>query len=177
MRAIKTTTISILAVGLLAGSTVGVAAQDEEAAAGTGTPIMVAGTMDDDASVQRSDTVIEGIRFEMDDPRLTGTATLATHATSDEGSDFKTSFVLGQAVRIANEDGWWSGEGTGVEYWGGNENPEQGLRLDMWPELTGAGDYDGLSAYLIVDHSQNPPTVEGVIYAGEPPPFPEVPAE
>jgi hypothetical protein len=31
MRAIKTTTISILAVGLLAGSAVGVAAQDEEA--------------------------------------------------------------------------------------------------------------------------------------------------
>ncbi|MGD8683697.1 MAG: hypothetical protein PVG27_07100, partial [Chloroflexota bacterium] len=33
MRAVKTTTISILALGLVAGSALGVAAQDEEAAA------------------------------------------------------------------------------------------------------------------------------------------------
>jgi hypothetical protein len=39
VRAIRTTTISIVAVGVLAGSAVGVAAQDEEAAAGAPEPL------------------------------------------------------------------------------------------------------------------------------------------
>jgi hypothetical protein len=178
VRAIRTSIISILSIGLLAGSAVGVAAQDEEAAEPS-TPTMVMGTIDDDAAVRRAGEgiVIEGIRFEMDDPRLTGTATLATNVTTDEGSSFRQTWVLGQALRLENEGGWWSGQGTGVEHTGGSANPEVALLHATWPLLTGAGDYEGLSAYLIVDQSQNPPTVEGVIYAGEPPSLPEVPAE
>ena len=43
--------------------------------------------------------------------------------------------------------------------------------------LTGSGAYEGLSAYLIIDGSEDAPIVEGVIYAGEMPPSPELPAE
>jgi hypothetical protein len=140
------------------------------------TPTLVVGTLDDNAAVDNG-AVTEGIRLEMDDPRVTGTATVATNVNTHEGSGFSQTWVLGQALRIENEAGWWSGQGTGVEHTGGTANPEESLRLETWPQLTGAGDYEGLSAYLIVDYSQNPPTIEGVIYEGEPPSFPEVPTE
>ena len=46
--------------------------------------------------------------------------------------------------------------------------------------LTGEGDYQGLSAYLMVDWStwseDTLPIVDGAVFPGEAPPFPEVPS-
>jgi hypothetical protein len=120
--------------------------------------------------------IAEGDRFEMDDPRLTGTVTVAVNVDVHKESDF-TDVVAGSlALRIENEAGSWSGQGTGVSHGGGGIPQEEALNLDTWL-LTGAGAYEGLSAYLIVDGTEDPATVEGAIFAGEMPPFPELPAE
>jgi len=190
VRAIKTSIISILAIGLLAGSAVGAAAQDEEVAAEPTTPAKVTGTIDSEAGdlVQEpTETVVDGVlevrggvftgdRFEMDDPRLTGTATGTFNVDVHKESDFIDVVAGSLGLRIENEAGSWSGQGTTVFHGGGTIPQEEALNLDTWL-LTGAGAYEGLSAYLIVDPTEDPPTVEGVIYAGEMPPFPELPAE
>jgi hypothetical protein len=190
VRAIKTSIISILAIGLLAGSVVGVTAQEEEAAAEPSTPARVTGTIDPAASgpVQEpTETVVDGVlevrgligqegRIEMDDPRLTGTATLAVNVDVHKVSDFEDVVAGSFALRLDNEAGSWSGQGTSVGHNGAGMSPEDALGLDTFV-LTGAGAYEGLSAILIVDPTGDQPAVEGVIFAGEMPPAPEVPAE
>ena len=189
MRAIKTSVITILAVGLLAGSTVGVAAQEEEAAAEPSTPAKVAGTINEEASdlVQEpTETVVDGMlevrgvvftgdRFEMDDPRLTGTVTGAVNVDVHKVSDFEDVVLQTLEIRIENDDGSWSGQGTNLIHAGGAVPEEETIDLVTLP-MTGAGAYEGLSAYLIVVGTEDPTTVEGVIYEGELPPFPELPA-
>ena len=84
MRAIRTTTISILAVGLLAGSAVGVAAQDEAAdpmapaffeveyIAGDDFEV-VEGTYEELEEGERFvGEVVRGMLFEAEDPRASG---------------------------------------------------------------------------------------------------------
>jgi hypothetical protein len=190
VRAIKTTTISILALGLLAGSAVGVAAQDEEAAAEPGTPARVTGTIDDtgnelvqeptetvvDGVLEVRGVIVEGDQFEMDDPRLTGTVTLAVNVDVHKVGDFEDIVAGSFALRLENEAGSWAGQGTSVGHNGAGMSQEEALGLDTWV-LTGAGAYDGLSAILIVDPGGDQPTVEGVIFAGEMPPAPELPAQ
>ena len=190
MRATKTSVISILAIGLLAGSAVGVAAQDEEAAAEPSTPAKVTGTIDAaasdlvqeptetvvDGTLEVRDGVFAGDRFEMDDPRLTGTATAAFNIDVHKVSDFEDVVAGSFALRLENEAGSWSGQGTSVFHGGATIPEDEAFQLDTWL-LTGAGAYEGLSAYLVVDGTEDPPTVEGVILAGEMPPFPALPAE
>jgi hypothetical protein len=190
VKGLKPTFISILAIGLLAGSAVGVAAQEEEAAAEPSTPVKVAGTINTEASdlVQKPtetvvdgtlevrDVIVKGDRFEMDDPRLTGTATLAVNVDVHKASDFIDIGSQALAMRIENETGSWSGQGTSGFHNGATIPEGEAFQLDTWL-LTGADAYEGLSAYLVVDGSEDPPTVEGVIFAGEMPPFPALPTE
>jgi len=190
VKGLKPTLISILAIGLLAGSAVGVAAQDEEAAAEPSTPAKVTGTIDAEASdlVQEpTETVVDGTlevrdgvfagdRFEMDDPRLTGTANVAFNVDVHKASDFIDIGSQTLAMRIENEAGSWSGQGTSGFHGGATIPEDEAFQLDTWL-LTGADAYEGLSAYLVVDGTEDPPTVEGVIFAGELPPFPALPTE
>lgn len=190
MRTIKTSVTSILAISLLAGSAVGVAAQSEQAAAEPSTPTKVTGTIDgaaSDLTQEPTETVVDGVlevrggvaegdRFEMDDPRLTGTVTLAFNVDVHKVSDFIDVVPVALALRLENEAGSWSGQGTGASHGGGEIPQDEAFQLDTWL-LTGADAYEGLSAYLIVDPTEDPPTVEGVIFAGGMPPAPELPAE
>jgi hypothetical protein len=190
VKGLKPTFISILAIGLLAGSAVGVAAQEEEAAAEPSTPAKVTGTINTEASdlVQEpTETVVDGTlevrdgvfagdRFEMDDPRLTGTATGAFNVDVHKVSDFIDIVSQMMAGRIENEAGSWSGQGTSVFHGGATIPEDEAFQLDTWL-LTGADAYEGLSAYLVVDGTEDSPTVEGVVFAGEMPPFPALPAE
>ena len=189
MKGLKPTFISILAIGLLTGSAVGVAAQEEEAAAEPSTPAKVAGTIDSEPSdlVQEpTETVVDGVlevrgviaegdQFEMDDPRLSGTVTLAVNVDVHKVSDFEDIVAGSFALRLDNEGGSWSGQGTSVGHNGAGMSPEEALGLDTWV-LTGAGAYDGLSAILVVDPGGTEVAVDGVIFAGEMPPAPELPA-
>ena len=129
MRAIKTTTISILALGLLAGSAVGVAAQDDEAAAEPSTPAKVAGMIDTsgtapvqeptvtevDGGLEVRGAITEGDQFEMDDPRLTGTVTKVDNVDVHDVVNDEGVVVAGSlALRLDNGAGSWSGQGTNI---------------------------------------------------------------
>ena len=165
MRAIKTTTISILAIGLLAGSAVGVAAQDEETAAGA-------------TSFTGSVSGGEGVDVETTDPRLTGSVLQAQNTDIHSVSD-RDQFVAPRSVnwRIENEGGAWTGQGYELHGWGADDPHQEAFGVTVLM-LTGEGDYEGLSAYLMVDYSGAEvtlPTVDGAVFPGEAPPFPEVP--
>jgi len=190
MRATKTTVISIIAIGLLAGSSVAVAAQEEEAAAEPSTPAKVTGTINTetgDLVEEPTETVVDGMlevrdgaftgeRFEMDDARLSGTGTVAFNVDVHPVNDFEDVVLEVVDFRIDNDDGSWAGRGTMFVHNGAEIPEEEAINLMTLP-LTGSGAYEGLSAYLIIDGSEDQPIVEGVIYAGEMPPFPELPAE
>jgi hypothetical protein len=188
VRAIKTSTISILAIGLVAGSALGVAAQDEEAAAEPSTPAKVAGTIEGGGDVvqEPTETVVDGLlevrdfvlvgdALEMDDPRMTGSISVTFNADVHKVSDFEDVVLQTVELRIDNDDGSWTGQGTQLNHDGAGISEEEVINLLTLP-MTGSGAYEGLSAYLFFDFSGDPPTVEGAIYEGELPPFPELPA-
>jgi hypothetical protein len=182
VRAIKTSIISILAVGLLAGSAVGVAAQDEEF------PPLVyfTGSADEpgrfvepevtegDLGWTMSGLEVHDIPFEMSDPRISGS--LSGFGQGAGGGPFgEEGFVNFDAYtyRIDNEGGSWEGQGT--YFWVAEGEDDE--KVDMSTMLlTGSGDYEGLYAYVFTDWL-NEPNIRGIITSLEPAAFPEpVPA-
>jgi hypothetical protein len=147
VRAIKTSVISMLAIGLLAGSAVGVAAQGDEAAAvfeWSTAPGEVEGT----AIVEATDT------------RATGVLNLGL------GEAFVTDDVIIASVsgRLVNDGGSWMG--TGRSYGGNAEDQDQ----VVW-ELLGADGYDGLMLFMFDGGS-----MWGIIVPADAvPPYPEPP--
>jgi hypothetical protein len=192
VRAIKTTTISILALGLLSGSTVVVAAQDEEAVDMPTGPATFSGTYEGSwpPVVELTETIVDGVEqyrdevlagsIETTDPRLTGSVLNAQNTDVHRVSG-RDQYVAPRAVnyRIENEGGAWTGQGYELHGWGADDPHQEpgGATVLM---LTGEGDYEGLSAYLLVDWSTwsetTLPTVDGAVFPGEAPPFPEVPS-
>jgi len=144
VRAIKSTTISILAVGLLAGSAVGVAAQDSGAMV-TGTVEYAEGTYFDTGSDGAVTSSSPGVIFSMSDPRLSGTAEITTYGVQAMGGDGFIEAGFGtDVITLQNDDGAWSGVGTSALVL-----DEQGPSvMEATWHLTGEGAYDGLSAYL-----------------------------
>ena len=192
MRAIKTSVISILAIGLLASSAVGVAAQDEEAAGVPTGPASFSGTYEGTWPPlnEGTNTFVDGLELfrdqvfadsiETTDPRLTGSVLQAQNTDVHDVSG-RDQFVAPRSVnwRIENEGGAWTGQGYELHGWGADDPHQEAFGVTVLM-LTGEGDYEGLSAYLMVDWStwseDTLPTVDGAVYPGEAPPFPEVPS-
>jgi hypothetical protein len=185
VRAIKTTTISILAVGLLAGSAVGVAAQDEassEASFITGT--IGASSVIGEPVVSVTDGIEDGrglVRegpIEVSDPRLTGTLVRVINFSFRPVSSSGALLVQTDLWSIENDGGSWSGPSTGIS---GVDDVPSDFTTDLETVvLTGEGDYDGLSAYLVADWTpETGADIQGAIFAGEMPPTPDefAPAE
>ena len=174
MRAIRTTIISILAMGLLAGSAVGVAAQDEAAVDESMGPALVSGVLSSDGSQVEGETRttqngivrdqwVETTNTEMNDPRLSGVLTidLTRERFDTVGTD------LGWAtVRIENDAGFW--DGTSVDT--SDRTTRSGEEVAYY-ELVGGGAYEGLSAVLF---QTEPPSgdwlLSGIIFPGDLPP-------
>jgi hypothetical protein len=183
MRGTKTTTVSILALGLLAGSAVGVAAQDEETPTEPSTPAIVTGTqLGVGEPVQESvDTVVDGVsqgrgsvmagdQFEADDPRLTGSFSMAVNGDSRTIGDTAV-YLISPSMRIENDEGAWSGQCDLLVIADGGPDPFACL-------FSGEGAYDGLSAYLVFENPEQPPNpFKGLIFEGPLPPMPEPPVE
>jgi len=171
VRVIKTITISILAIGLLAGSAVGVAAQPEgEAAYVTGT-IAFSGS----ECVEATGWVECPINLDASDSRLSGDGSWRTSGVPMQSED---AFVVlvSMSLRIANDEGAWTGDGL-LYALPANEDPV-GTDEPTWV-LTGEGAYDGLTAVLRADLGPDG-SFAGVIVGAEPPaapPVPEPPAE
>jgi hypothetical protein len=160
---------------------------EAEAASEPSTPARVTGTTGKDGKVIRepSEAVVEGVMqvrdfviewgpLEVDDPRLAGRATVVLNADVHEERDSIQIVPQAIALRIENEAGSWSGQGTSISRGRGAVPPAEALNLDTIV-LTGAGAYEGLTAYLVVDGTQDPARVDGAIVAGSLPPYPILP--
>jgi hypothetical protein len=177
MRMIKTTTISILAVGLLAGSAVGVAAQDDAAVAEV-TSFTGERTTQQDQVVEGTSSASGGLdevtgsvyvgSLVASDPRLTGTYTSTDNYivdTTEMLDDFSNFNVVSASTwELTNDGGSWIVEVTSF----GN------IEADVnagWLEFTGQGGYEGLSAYAVADWRDSPQFV-GTVF---PRPMLEIP--
>jgi hypothetical protein len=187
VKGLKPTFITAIAIGLLAGSTVGVTAQEEEAAseAPTGTSFFtgtyepapeptVEGTVSEFDDVEQVRDMLLEDSIDTSDPRVSGTVSRTVNADFHTLSDVGQVAYWTHAWRIANEGGTWTGPGTGLSDSG---SPTRAFFDTDTLLLTGEGGYAGLTAYLDLDWTQDPVVVTGAVFAGEAPPFPEPPAE
>jgi hypothetical protein len=180
VRAIKTTTISILALGLVAGSAVGVAAQDDETAAGavsfTGTAFGVPGGPD----VETTETdlgngfiALDGFTYrntwESSDERLTGDLTGVVNQVvnpSASATGGLPDIIMSIAIELTNDGGSWLGEGTGFG------STDLDFVKEMYT-LVGQGGYEGLTAYVIAETTGREPALSGIIFPTAMPEAPE----
>jgi hypothetical protein len=134
-------------------------------------------TREVDAGVRRErDYLCEPQRWTSSDPRLTGEA--AAHWNADvyepdgdaPGSSISVTTV---AYYLRNEAGGWACHSNALAHgYGSNAAYETGETA----MCVGDGEYDGLSAILVVDFATSPATFVGLIFPGDAPPLPEPPA-
>ena len=170
MRTVKATITSILALGLLTGSAVGVAAQEEDGVVNIapflwsigGEPDSQPGTTDDSVAGRIVDSGIidTGAVVATTDPRLAGVGTTVYNgvmlgdpesAAPPFGDDMSAPppellTVASVARRIVDDGGSWSGSGYEIEYM--SEDGED-LIISTFQMLTGEGEYQGLTAILV----------------------------
>jgi hypothetical protein len=182
VQAIRSTTISILAVGLLAGS-VGTAVAQDDAALPTDEIIYVTGEMTtppeefidpEDAKVE---DVTGGFRFEnaitwdvgleFTDPRLTGKWRILQNGIKGP-IDGGEAMVMPSTFQLVGDLCEWVGEGVllSADLFDDAGEFQEELIGTQFNSFTGLGDCDGLEAYLITSFhgGQQPPTVEGLIF-------------
>ena len=137
MRGIKTTTISILALGLFAGSAVGVAAQDADPMAPSTFTMERAG----DPEVTRAVAVGP---VESTDQRASGTLTQVVASAPVDVPDGDDGVIQQLGVRLVNDGGSWVGS-----YRGFLTFPSDGPgTVQFLGELAGEGGYEGLTMFL-----------------------------
>lgn len=172
MRGIKPGLISIFAIGLLAGSAVGVAAQDE--AAEELAPALTSGSFmhSGDEPLSWEERIQDGVQteewvdsaaVEMSDPRLSGTITLDY---IKQRFDTRGTDLAWGAARIENDAGDWEGTMTQTS------DRDTGGREVGYYELVGSGAYDGLSAIVFETGNETPINWlwSGIIFPGDLPP-------
>jgi hypothetical protein len=175
---IRTSVVPILAFGLLAGSAVGVAAQDE--AADPSAPTWVTGSMvylescwgapaaktDDGVVIRRRGVRCEPMTWESSDPRLGGSAVVTENADvyRVDGEYYTVSSTV---IDVGDESGGWRctiPDGLDI-----------GGYLLATGQLTcvGHGGNEGHTAILAHSWTGSERSIEGLIFAGELPPVPE----
>jgi hypothetical protein len=117
---------------------------------------------------QVDDTGIRGFRdglfvctMETNDPRLNGTKTVSPWQADVWGQPQDFELVQWMDGRIEIDGGTWEGRLTGVA-----SMPEPGDIIVGW--YRGTGDYSGLTYFEQITGA-GPWTIQGLIFAGEPP--------
>jgi hypothetical protein len=193
MKGLKTTTSSVLAIGLLAVSFSAALAQDD-AAYPTDEIIYVTGEMSsppedfkgpEDAKVE---DVMGGFRFEnaitwdvgleFTDPRLTGKLRIVQNGIMGP-IDGGEALVMPSTFHMVGDLCEWVGEGVLLSadlLDDAGEFQEELIGTEFY-SMAGQGDCAGLTAYLITSFhgGQQPPSVEGLIFPSDIPAMP-VPA-
>ena len=156
MKGLRSTFTAAIAIGLLAGSAVGVAAQDEETAdlatpsyytftAGEPTST-TEGTFDEDTGEMRG-FVLEGIPVEASDPRASGVASIVINGNSESAG-----IIESRTYRLVNDEGAWVGTTIYVVA-GGPSADEPDIEREMGV-LVGEGGYAGLINMSTSDYSE-----------------------
>ena len=179
MRALKTTTISVLAIGLLAGSAVGVAAQEE--ADGPMAPNWFTWEFVVDGPPEFSTDPATGlpvitVQVEATDERASGALTnLEDFAQSEDDERYR---VGSTSQRLANDGGTWVGTSRFVA--GATAGPSGNDVNGNFTELVGEGGYEGLTMYVfgLFEGLDELPVMRGFIVPTDLiPAMPEPPAE
>jgi hypothetical protein len=166
--------IATIAIGLLAASAVGVAAQDDEAAA----PVEFTAKLAFGPSVRSETTTVgdgvtmysggawrAGVITEASDPRLQGTTYMA--ANSNDYSDADGPVVWNYAFRIVNDGGAWQQRPTlDLDFSDGSDDLTLGV-------MVGEGDYDGLTVVFQNVTSDGTWDLHGYIIDGDLTPAPD----
>jgi hypothetical protein len=146
VKGLKAGVISILAIGLVAGSAVGVAAQDE--AADPMAPSTFTGEFTgtaEDSTDPATGLEVSVSPWEATDPRASGTWTGAEDAAVLDGDDGQQFTVGREAVRLANDGGAW----VGTKRWFlALSLPDGPVSVGTFTELVGEGGYEGLSLFM-----------------------------
>jgi len=175
MRTIKHTTISILAVGLLAGSAVGVAAQDEvdPMAPSTFTTEPIGEpevTADPETGLG---TLVAP--YEATDPRASGTWMQFEAGAPVDVAAGEGAFIGRNAVRLVNDGGSWVGTDQGFLTFPSDGQPPN---VHFFSELVGEGGYEGLTTLFVQSGVLGEQKEVGVIVpSDEVPAFPELSAD
>ena len=174
MRTIRTTVISILALGLLAGSAVGVAAQDEADPMASSTfTAQVIGEPELDADPATGlGTMVSTL--EATDPRASGTWTQYEAGFPVDVAGGDGGFVGRNTQQVVNDGGSWVGTARGFLTFPADGPPS----VHFFSELVGEGGYEGLTMYFVTSGLLGEAYEGGVIVpSGQVPAFPELPAE
>ena len=138
MRTLKSGLITVIAIGLLAGSAIGVAAQDEEA---TSVPVTIGPPLDEDSPE---------IPVEAADPRASGVM-----ITENDFGGSSSHTIVRSGIRLTNDDGAWVGTGLDVAAIDeaatdcpAGQECYPATQGSMY-ELAGEGGYDGLTMFII----------------------------
>jgi hypothetical protein len=114
------------------------------------------------------------------DPRLTGEAAALWNADvyEPDADVFKAHpltnvSVITAAYNLRNEAGGWACHSTSLAHGYGFVPQRDAGETAM---CVGDGEYDGLSAILVIDGPAGPLSIEGLIFSGDFPPVPERPA-
>ena len=148
----------------------GAPSPSEVVAAVTGTTTGLGTTAAEEATTREDGTIeARGVRLEgpwsVSDPRLSGEVT-SVHDYLDFNGYAAGARITSASVGIDNEGGSWTGTIRGYEAPGD----------DAWNaviELTGSGGYEGLSATLMMLDQGGHWDIQGIIYPGEPLPYPD----
>jgi hypothetical protein len=165
VKGLKNISSSILALSLLAGSAVGVAAVDDPMAAaavtGTITPWseVSAGTTSSVDGASLMDAARFTTTWEASDPRLSGTTSITTNWKLYEGL---RTLVEAANYSLENDGGRWAGTATSLV---GERFGETDTVV-----LQGADAYEGLSAYVVIDRASR--TFNALVLPGGMPEFP-----
>ena len=180
MRGIKTISISILTIGLLAGSAVGVAAQDERPVFfswtfGEAEGEFVPGTFDEAPGWMTMRDFMQVDLIEADDERASGLLTVAFNADSWGDPEVNAPEIIevtSTSQRLVNDGGSWSGTGSAVSHVAAGDGVDpDGAGMVT---LTGEDGYEGLTLILLTIPGEDGGT--GFILPSVPP-VPEPPAE
>ena len=180
MRSIKTTTISILVVGLLVGSVGSAAAQDEEPAAAsssfTGSFTSQLDVVSEPTENVGPDGLMEASGLVLltswvaSDPRLTGAVTYTGNSLLDTNVEGTSTgcgrCLLAVTYELTNDGGTWLGEATTI----------RDAELDLADQVIifeGRDGYEGLTAYAVIDHRPFPARFAGAIFPSAMPTAPE----
>ena len=174
MRAIRTTTISILALGLLAGSAVGVTAQDEADPMAPSTFTMQNASEPVVTEDPGTGALTAVGPVESTDQRASGTLTQVTGSAPIEVADGAGGFINTDAVRLVNDGGSWVGSNRGFLTFTSDGLPT----VQFLGELVGEGGYEGLTLFFAQTGDAADTRWLGVIVpTADVPTVPELPVE
>jgi hypothetical protein len=173
MRTVRATITSILTLGLLASSTVGVAAQEADPMAPSTFTVQRVGeselTTDPDTGAS-----IVSAGFESTDQRASGTWTEVVAMAPVDVADGDGAMIQRNTVRLVNDGGSWVGT-----YRGFLTFPSDGpSTVQFVSELVGEGGYDGLGMlFAQVDDGDDVREIGVIVPIDQIPAFPDPPAQ